>query len=332
MSRAKTVLSRSPSGTSPLSIRWARPSTMAVLPTPGSPIRTGLFLRLAGQDLDDAADLGVPADDRVQPPGAPRRRPGRGRTSPAPRRPPRGSRTSPAGCRGPGERAEERRPGSRRAACSSRPAAVPDPSSSRATTRCSTDTYSSLSRLASRSAASSSAGQPLGDVTWPGSAPGPLTRGRRLELGLQVLTQPVRVGARPSQQPRDQPLALLEQRQQQVLAVHLGVAEPQRLGLGVVQGFLRLLRQSVQVHRTPLSGSVAPLRPLELSDPVEQVHHQAERRVVEGQPQRAAAGSGPSPALGGANNSRPAASRAISSSPSATSRRTSSGCTPVIRA
>ena len=31
------------SGTSPSTIRWASPSTMAVLPTPGSPIRTGLF-------------------------------------------------------------------------------------------------------------------------------------------------------------------------------------------------------------------------------------------------------------------------------------------------
>ena len=34
----------SPSGTSPLTIRCASPSTMAVLPTPGSPIRAGLFL------------------------------------------------------------------------------------------------------------------------------------------------------------------------------------------------------------------------------------------------------------------------------------------------
>ena len=32
------------SGTSPLMIRRASPSTMAVLPVPGSPIRTGLFL------------------------------------------------------------------------------------------------------------------------------------------------------------------------------------------------------------------------------------------------------------------------------------------------
>ena len=43
-SRETTVLSRRLSGTSPATMRWARPSTMAVLPTPGSPISTGLFL------------------------------------------------------------------------------------------------------------------------------------------------------------------------------------------------------------------------------------------------------------------------------------------------
>ena len=32
------------SGTSPLMMRWASPSTTAVLPTPGGPISTGLFL------------------------------------------------------------------------------------------------------------------------------------------------------------------------------------------------------------------------------------------------------------------------------------------------
>ena len=37
-------LSLRPSGTSPLMMRCANPSTMAVLPTPGSPISTGLFL------------------------------------------------------------------------------------------------------------------------------------------------------------------------------------------------------------------------------------------------------------------------------------------------
>ena len=44
MSSAITRRSRSDSGTSPATIRCASPSTIAVLPTPGSPIRTGLFL------------------------------------------------------------------------------------------------------------------------------------------------------------------------------------------------------------------------------------------------------------------------------------------------
>ena len=43
-SRATTFLSFRDSGTSPWAIRWARPSTIAVLPTPASPISTGLFL------------------------------------------------------------------------------------------------------------------------------------------------------------------------------------------------------------------------------------------------------------------------------------------------
>ncbi len=46
ISKVKIVLSLSPSGTSPRTIRWANPSTMAVLPTPGSPMRTGLFFVL----------------------------------------------------------------------------------------------------------------------------------------------------------------------------------------------------------------------------------------------------------------------------------------------
>ena len=46
MSRARIFLSRSGGGTWPFTILWARPSTMAVLPTPGSPMSTGLFLVL----------------------------------------------------------------------------------------------------------------------------------------------------------------------------------------------------------------------------------------------------------------------------------------------
>ena len=44
MSRATSRLSLRLSGTSPRTMRCARPSTMAVLPTPGSPMSTGLFL------------------------------------------------------------------------------------------------------------------------------------------------------------------------------------------------------------------------------------------------------------------------------------------------
>ena len=44
ISKDSTRLFFSPSGTSKLIIRCAKPSTIAVLPTPGSPINTGLFL------------------------------------------------------------------------------------------------------------------------------------------------------------------------------------------------------------------------------------------------------------------------------------------------
>ena len=46
ISSAKIFLSFKVCGTSPLTIRCARPSTTAVLPTPGSPISTGLFFVL----------------------------------------------------------------------------------------------------------------------------------------------------------------------------------------------------------------------------------------------------------------------------------------------
>ena len=83
---------------------------------------------------------------------------------------------------------------------------------------------------------------------WPGATPGPLTRGRRRKLGLQVGSQPAGVHARLPEQPGRQSVGLVEQGKQQVLAVHLGVPETQRLGLRVVQRFLRLLRQPVRVH------------------------------------------------------------------------------------
>ena len=65
-SSATTRLSLSDSGTSPATIRWARPSTTAVLPTPGLADQHRVVLGPAGQHLDHPPDLGVPADDRVE--------------------------------------------------------------------------------------------------------------------------------------------------------------------------------------------------------------------------------------------------------------------------
>ena len=46
ISKENTILSAKSSGTLPFTIAWARPSTTALLPTPGSPIKTGLFFVL----------------------------------------------------------------------------------------------------------------------------------------------------------------------------------------------------------------------------------------------------------------------------------------------
>ena len=66
MSSVRTRLFSSVSGTSPATIRWARPSAIAVLPTPGSPISAGLFFWPPRQDLDDPLDLLLAADDRIE--------------------------------------------------------------------------------------------------------------------------------------------------------------------------------------------------------------------------------------------------------------------------
>ena len=57
-----------------MAIRWASPSTMAVLPTPGSPIRAGLFLVRRERIWMTRSISLVPADDRVQLAGPRRRR------------------------------------------------------------------------------------------------------------------------------------------------------------------------------------------------------------------------------------------------------------------
>ena len=165
MSRAKTVLSRSPSGHVAADDPLGQPLDDRGLADAGVADEHRVVLGLAGQDLDHPPDLGVAADDRVELAGRGRRRPGRGRTSPAPRRRPPGvaevtrwlPRTAVSACRN----AVAGQPVLRAAAA--RPRSL-TPSSSSARSRCSTETYSSLSRLASRSAASSSRRQPLGDA------------------------------------------------------------------------------------------------------------------------------------------------------------------------
>ena len=61
------MLPRSTSGTSLLTILRARPSAMAVLPTPGSPTNKRIVLLAAAENLDGAVHLGVAADQRIDP-------------------------------------------------------------------------------------------------------------------------------------------------------------------------------------------------------------------------------------------------------------------------
>ena len=224
------------------------------LPDPGLTDQHRVVLALAGQDLDGATDLRVPADHRLQPSGGRVRDEvatvlgeglvgslGRGGRDPL-GTPHRGqglqervarhamSRQDPTGCRA-GSLVEER------------DHQVLD------------GDVLVLEPAGLLLGGLEDAVQPLGDVHLPGLGAGPGDARALLELGLQVFTQPVHIRTRPGQQRRNQPFALLQQRQQQVFTVHLLVTEPERLGLGVVQCFLRLLRESVQVHRTPLSES-----------------------------------------------------------------------------
>ena len=70
MSSAKTVLSRSPSGTSPVGDALGEALDDRGLADAGVADEHRVVLGLAGQDLHDAADLGVAADHRVEPSGA----------------------------------------------------------------------------------------------------------------------------------------------------------------------------------------------------------------------------------------------------------------------
>ena len=65
MSSAQSRTPRSGGGTSPAAIRCANPSTTAVLPTPASPVRIGLFCRRRISTSINLADFFVPTKDRI---------------------------------------------------------------------------------------------------------------------------------------------------------------------------------------------------------------------------------------------------------------------------
>ena len=81
-------------------------------------------------------------------------------------------------------------------------------------------------------------GEPLGheDLSWRRARAGDARSATQLRF--EVAPHGARIGTGPFEQSGYEPLGLVEERQQQVLAVDLGVAESQRLGLGVVQGLL----------------------------------------------------------------------------------------------
>jgi hypothetical protein len=56
-------------GTVPAATRCARPSAMAVLPTPAAPTSAGLFFPCLQQDVDRSGDLFIAAADDLEPSG-----------------------------------------------------------------------------------------------------------------------------------------------------------------------------------------------------------------------------------------------------------------------
>ena len=81
-------------------------------------------------------------------------------------------------------------------------------------------------------------GEALGDGDLPGGAARSGHPGAPGEILLEIAVQADRVRPGRSEQAGHQPVGLLEQRQEQVLAIHLGVTPGQGQGLGVVQRLL----------------------------------------------------------------------------------------------
>ena len=117
-----------------------------------------------------------------------------------------------------------------------------------ARSRCSTETYSSLSRLASSSARDQDLLQPLGEVDLArlDARAGDLGPARQLalDLGLERLGGRLHAG----EQAGHEPLGLLQEGEEKVLAVDLLVAIAKRFGLGALERLLGFLGQLVDIH------------------------------------------------------------------------------------
>jgi hypothetical protein len=275
MSSAKIVLSFRPSGTSWRTIRCARPSNAGVAD------EHGVVLRLARQDLDDAADLGVAPDDRVQPARARlgdevaavllQRLVGR-----------LGHRARHAlGAAHLGQHLEE--------AVRRQPAILEHLAGGRARAQHRQDEVLDGDVLVLQArglllGVLERQREPARDAHVTARAR-PRHARPRLERLRDVGADRVDVDAGALEQARDQAVGLVEQREQQVLDVELGVTEAHRLGLRVVDGLLGLLGQTVDVH----SGSSGELRvgserrelPLEDFDAGEQLARQDGARVAD---------------------------------------------------
>ncbi len=199
------------SGTSPATTRWARPSTTAVLPTPGSPISTGLFLvRRLSTWMTRRISASRPMTGSSRPSRLPLS--GRRRTSPATRTSTPRPRWSPGGCRAPRRcpRAGRRRSGRRRRA----PAWPRTPRSASATSRWSVATYSSFMPVARSIAVAStrvSAAEAAGRWTVA-----PVALGQRPQRGLGGGGQRGDVDAGLGDQAAGGAVLLAQQRDQEV--------------------------------------------------------------------------------------------------------------------
>ena len=123
------------------------------------------------------------------------------------------------------------------------------------------------------------AGEPLGDEHLTGRRTRTGNARPAAQLGLHVLAQPVRIRPCAGKQGPDQALALVQQCQSRCSPSTS--VWPKRSALVCASCNASCdFWSSGSGPSISSSGSVAPLQPLELRDPIEQVDDQAERGVV----------------------------------------------------